>query len=132
MFKLFQNLSFGCMLRTSQKNLANQRELVFLRNASHRSSVKRAQLLLNENNRASIDAVSMYVMCAKNMFCLIICCVTCKRNHKKTTILYFMTLRQTSSGEHVVNFAVAQYADGWSLCLKGTVHCNNFVSLHFP
>ena len=35
--------------------------------------------------------------------------------------------------EHVVNFAVSQYTIVMrrSLCLKGTMHCMNFVSFYF-
>lgn len=116
------------------KNLANQRELIFLRNASHRSSVKRVHLLLNENDRTIIDAVSIYVMCVKNMFCQIIC-VTCKPNRQKdqTTILYFTTLRQTFPQVNMwLTLLLLSMLVGRSLCLKGTVHCMNFASLYFP
>ena len=118
---------------TTTKSLASQRESNFLRSARHRSNVKRVRQMLSVNDKTTIGVVNVFVIFVRSMCCLSIY-VTCSLNHLKnlTINLYFMILKLTFlQGSMLLTLPWVSIVMGRSLCLKGTMHCMNFVSFYF-
>ena len=92
------------------KNLANQRELIFLRNASHCSSVKRAQLRLNENKQkySAICLRTQKYLCKNNIIIVLKMIASGANNEAINGMLWFKCPKTKFCGARKVTIAVCE------------------------